>query len=134
MKTRWKSLLLVALLAAGGPALADQSLKSALGLDVEQARKVDMIESKYRKPYSAKRQERDSELRKLRRARIANDSKAIATQEAITTRLQEELRQIYVAKNAEIRTVLRPDQQPRFEKHLQLAKEMKGSSRDAKDF
>jgi hypothetical protein len=34
----------------------------------------------------------------------------------------------------EIRAVLRPDQKPRFEKHLQLAKEMKGSSRDAKDF
>jgi hypothetical protein len=52
MKVNWKSLLLVTLLVISGPALADQSLKSALGLDVEQARKVDMIESKYRKPYS----------------------------------------------------------------------------------
>jgi len=128
------TLLLLATLFAGGPAIADPSLKSALGLDIEQARQVDMIEAKYRKPSAAKRQQRDAELRKLRRARLANDSQGIAEQEAIAARLHEEFRQIHFARNDEIRAVLKPEQKDRFEKHLVAMKEMHGSSRDAKGF
>lgn len=135
------SKLRIALVAAlavvavtGSDAFADPPLKSALGLNVEQARQVDQIESRYRKPYSAKRQERNTELRKLRRARLANDAPAIAKHEAASERMHQELRQIYLSRNDEIRRVLTGEQQARFEAYLQDMKEMKGSSRDVKDF
>ncbi len=114
--------------------MADQSLKSALSLDVEQARQVDAIQAKYRVPFAAKRQVQNQELRKLRRARIANDSKQMAEQEQITNRLHEELRQIRVNEDEEIRRVLRPAQLQKFEEYRKLRKEMIGSSRDDKDF
>lgn len=114
--------------------LADQPLKSALDLDVEQARQVDAIQAKYRQPFAAKRQERNQELRKLRRARIANDSKQMAEQEQVTNRLHEELKQIRVSEDEEIRRVLRPAQLQKFEEYRKLRKEMVGSSRDDKDF
>lgn len=114
--------------------MADQSLKSALSLDVEQARQVDAIQAKYRVPFAAKRQVQNQELRKLRRARIANDSKQMAEQEQVTNRLHEELRQIRVNEDEEIRRVLRPAQLQKFEEYRKLRKEMIGSSRDDKDF
>jgi len=114
--------------------MADQPLKSALSLDIEQARQVDAIQAKYRQPFAAKRQDRNQELRKLRRARIANDSKQIAEQEQITNRLHEELRQIRVSEDDEIRRVLRPAQLQKFEEYRKLRKEMVGSSRDDSDF
>jgi hypothetical protein len=113
--------------------LADQPLKSALDLDVEQARQVDAIQAKYRVPFAAKRQERNQELRKLRRARTANDSQLIAQQEQITNRLHEELKQIRANEDAEIRRLLRPAQVRKFEEYQKLRQEMLGSSRDDKD-
>jgi Spy/CpxP family protein refolding chaperone len=113
---------------------ADAPLKRVLGLDTDQAKKVQEIESKYRRPFAAKRQERNAELRKLRRANLDNDSKAIAQHEATSDKLHEELRQIFLAKNDEIRSVLNASQRAKFEAHLQQNKETIGSSRDAKDF
>ncbi len=75
----WKRMLMMSFVAVS--LLADQPLQSALNLDIEQARQVDAIQAKYRQPFAAKRQERNQELRKLRRARIANDSKQMAEQE-----------------------------------------------------
>lgn len=134
MRTPLTTLVLIAALSAGAPAMADPTLKSALGLDIDQARQVDQIEAKYRKPWAAKRQERNAEFRRMRAAQIANDRHGVAAHEAAGNKLHEEFRQIYLARNDEIRTVLRPDQKERFEKHLQAMKEMHGHSRDVKDF
>ncbi len=128
----WKRMLMMSFVAVS--LLADQPLQSALNLDIEQARQVDAIQAKYRQPFAAKRQERNQELRKLRRARIANDSKQMAEQERIANRLHEELKQIRVNEDEEIRRVLRPAQLQKFEEYRKLRKEMIGSSRDDKDF
>jgi hypothetical protein len=124
---------LLSLTLVASPALADQPLKSALGLDMAQAAQVDAIEAKYRQPFAAKRQERNAELRKARRARLANDSAALAQHEAASEKLHAELQRIFHAKNADIRAVLSAPQRVKFEQQLALNKEMKGSARDAKD-
>jgi Spy/CpxP family protein refolding chaperone len=113
---------------------ADATLKGTLDLNVEQARKVDMIQAKYRPVFASKRQDHNQEARKLRRARIANDSQQIARQEKIVERLHGELKQIRMNEDDEIRRVLSPAQLSKFEEYLKLRKEMVGSSRDAKDF
>ena len=120
-------------LSLSGPARADQPLKSALGLDMAQAAQVDAIEARYRQPFAAKRQQRNAELRQARRARIANDAAALARHEAAGEKLHQELRQIFHARNDEIREVLTASQRERFEQQLALNREMKGSARDAKD-
>jgi hypothetical protein len=114
--------------------LADATLKGTLNLDIEQARKVDMIQARYRQPFAAKRQDHNQEDRKLRRARIANDSKQIAQQEKIVNQLSGELKQMRMAEDDEIRKVLTPVQLTRFEEYLKLRQDMVGSSRDAKHF
>jgi len=114
--------------------MADASLKGTLGLSVDQARAVDTIQARYHKPFASKRQEQNQELRKLRRARIANDSKLMAELEVVTQRLHQELRQIQLNEDDDIRKVLTAEQKVKFEGYLKLRKEMVGSSRDAKDF
>ena len=116
------------------PLCADATLKGTLDLNIEQARAVDTIQAKYRAPFASKRQEHNHEARKLRRARIANDSQGIAQQEAVVDRLHGELKQIRMTEDEEIRRVLSPEQRKKFEDYLKLRKEMVGSSRDAKDF
>lgn len=113
---------------------ADQSLKSALGLSVDQARQVYEIEMRNQKPFAAKRTQRNNERRKLSRAELANDSKLIASQTLVVAKLTEELRQIQFAEDAEIRRLLTPEQLTKHDAYLKLRKEMKGSSRDARDF
>lgn len=130
-----KYLLLVvgALFLFGGPAHADASLKSSLGLSMDQARQVDEIQKKYRRPFNAKRQELNKEMRALRRARIANDSGELARLERVTDKLREELRQIRLKENEEIRAVLNAEQREKFEKVLQQRKDAIGSSRDERE-
>lgn len=113
---------------------ADATLKGTLHLDIDQARKVDAIQAKYRPSFASKRQEQNQEARKLRRARIANDSPQISEQEKIVSRLHEELKQIRMNEDDEIRRVLTPEQLNQFNDYLKLRKEMAGSSRDSKDF
>lgn len=107
--------------------LADAGLKGTLGLSFDQAREVDTIQARYQKPFASKRQEQNQELRKLRRARIANDSKLMAELEVVTQRLHQELRQIQLNEDDEIRKVLTPEQKVKFEGYLKLRKEMLGS-------
>jgi Spy/CpxP family protein refolding chaperone len=114
--------------------MADATLKGTLGLSVDQARVVDGIQARYRPPFAAKRQEQNQELRKLRRARIANDSKLMAELEVVTERLHAQLRQIQLNEDEEIRRVLTAEQRVKFEEYLKLRKAMVGSSRDAKDY
>ncbi len=114
-------------------AAADAPLKSALNLTIEQARETDAIQATHRRLFASKRQERNSELRKLRRAKLANDSKAIAEQETIAERLLNDLRQIRASEDDAIRKLLNPEQKQKFEAYIKQRKEMVGSSRDAAD-
>lgn len=123
-----------ALLLSGGQAQADASYKSSLGLSMDQARQVESIQKKHRQPFAAKRQDLNKEMRALRRARIANDSAALAKQEQITDKLRNELRQIRLKQDDEIRAVLTPEQRVKFEKVLQQEKDAIGSSRDEREF
>jgi Spy/CpxP family protein refolding chaperone len=134
----WKrtvpAVALLGLYLLAGSAWADQSLKSALDLTMDQAKQVQEIQMKYRKPHSAKRQERNTQMRKLRRARIANDSQSVAREEPIARRLHEEMMAIQAQEDAEVRRLLTPDQNAKFDAYLKLRREMKGSSRDDKEF
>ena len=123
-------LVLGAFLLLGGTAHADQSLKSALGLSMDQAKQVSDIEAKYRKPFSAKRTALNTEMRAMRRAKVENDSAKLAKQEAITEQMADELYDIRKARNAEIMAVLNPQQVALFEQVLEKRLES-GSTRDA---
>lgn len=112
----------------------DATLKSALGLSTDQARQVYEIQASYRPKFASKRQQRNTELRRLRRAHIANDSQQIAQLEKVTAALHEELRQIRLSEDADIRKLLNAEQKKKFEDYIKLRKEMVGSSRDDKDF
>jgi Spy/CpxP family protein refolding chaperone len=122
----------LSLIVLAGALLADQPLKSALGLSMDQAKAVYDIEMKHQKPFAAKRQERNAERRKMVRTKLANDSKLMAEQERIVDRLTAELRQIQMTEDAEIRRLLTPEQSKKFDDYLKLRREMKGSSRDDK--
>ena len=99
----------LSLIVLAGVLSADQSLKSALGLNMDQAKAVYDIEMKHRKPFAAKRQDRNAERRKMVRAKLAHDSKLMAEQEKIVERLTAELRQIQMTEDAEIRRLLTPE-------------------------
>ena len=122
--------LLLPLILMGLTAWAEAPLKDALGLTIDQARQVQEIQAQHRPKFAAKRQERNRELRVLRRAKLANDSTQIARQEKITDKLTEELKQIQMHEDAEIRRLLTPEQNRKFDDYLKLRKEMVGSSRE----
>lgn len=75
--------------AASMMLLADQPLKSALGLSMDQARVTAGIQKMYQQPYVQKRGEYLRQMRVLRRARIANDSEGTARAEQVAHRLHE---------------------------------------------
>ena len=125
------AILAISLLATSHVS-ADAPLKKKLGLSVDQAREVQAIQKKYRRPFAAKRGELHKEQRKLRRARSANDSVMIKKQTAVTTKLEQELRQIRINENAQIRTVLDDAQKAKFEEVIKARRQMAGSSRDAR--
>ena len=130
MRRSFLSFLLLGLTVFGGAAFADAPLKTVLELDVEQAREVAEIQGAYRREYAAKRGEHNREERKLRRARIANDSEQIATQEEITAKLKGELRAIKASEDEAIRKVLNPEQDAKFDAYIAKRNAMVGSSRD----
>ena len=134
MRSKLITLVSSSLLLIGSAAHADAPLKSSLDLDTEQARQVQEIQKSYRQTFRAKRQEMTRESRKLRRARNANDSALIAHQETIVTGLQEELRAIRTAENEEIRKLLTPEQNKKFDEVIEQRRAMVGSSRDANVF
>lgn len=113
---------------------ADASLKSALGLTMDQAKQVQEIEAKYQKPYAAKRGEYTTQMRKVRRARIANDRAALEAEEPVARRLHGEWRAIQAQEDAEIRRLLTPEQGKKFDEFLKLRREMVGSARDDKEY
>ena len=124
--------LVLGLLLIAPAAFADAPLKSKLGLDMDQAKVVAEIQAKYRKSKRSVRQELNRESRKLRAARSANDSAAVATQEAVVARLEGEMRGQILGEDDEIRKVLTPDQLAKFESYLEERNAMAGSSRDVR--
>ncbi|MDX2269552.1 MAG: Spy/CpxP family protein refolding chaperone [Bryobacter sp.] len=114
--------------------LADQPLKSALGLTMDQARAVDEIQRQYQRPFAAKRQQYNTQMRALRRARIANDSAAVIREEKLARQLHQEMRGIQAQEDEAIRKLLTPEQDQKFAAYLKLRREMVGSSRDDKEF
>lgn len=115
-------------------ALADAPLKSALGLDIEQAAKVDAIQAQAREAVRPVRGELLREERVLRRAKIANDAAGIARQEAILAPLRDSLAKIFAHESEQIRALLNPEQAKKYEAWLKTRDEMAGSSRDVKEF
>jgi len=118
MSVKYLLLVVGALFLGSGVAHADPTLKARLSLSMEQAKQVDDIQKKYRKPFAAKRTAYMKEMRALRRANIANDSAGVARQEKITAKLREDLRVMRKQENDEIRAVLTPAQREKFEQLL----------------
>ncbi len=124
--------LVLAVMAAS--LLADAPLKEALGLSMDQAKIVDGIKAKYRKPYIAKRHDLTNEERWMRAAKVKNNSQEVAERQKTVERLAAEFKAIQMEEDAEIRKVLTPEQSKKFDAYLKLRQEMKGSSRDARYF
>lgn len=111
-------------------AFADESLQTALALDVDQARQVGEMQARHRKQFAAGRQAYNAESRALRRARLANDAAEIARLESLTESMRADLTAMRAGHDAEIRRVLRPDQSGLFDAHIVKRQQMRGSSRD----
>ena len=124
--------VLVASLLVSTAAVADAPLKSKLDLDMDQAKAVAEIQAEYRKSKRSVRQELNRESRKLRRARSANDSQAVAEQEEIVARLEGEMRELILSEDDAIRGQLTPTQLAAFEDYLDERNDMVGSSRDVR--
>jgi Spy/CpxP family protein refolding chaperone len=133
MRVSLLSIVLLGLTVFSGHAVADAPLKTALGLDIEQARQVDEIQSDYRRQYAAKRGDHNREDRVLRRARIANDSEKIATQEKVVEELKQDLREIKAREDEAIRKLLTPEQEEKFDAYIEKRNNMAGSSRDVRN-
>jgi Spy/CpxP family protein refolding chaperone len=126
--------ILMVLVVMGASMMADAPLKSALGLSMDQAKAVDEIKAKFQKPYIAKRHDLTNEERWMRAARVKNNSKEVAERQKTVERLAAEFKAIQMAEDAEIRKVLTPEQNKKFDDYLKLRQEMKGASRDARYF
>ena len=115
MKAKLLSIVAFGLLLVAGSAFADAPLKSKLDLTVEQASAVAAIQADYRRKFAAVRQDFNRESRALRRARRADDAEAMAQQELVVADLQAQMTAVRMAENAEIRTLLTPEQQSKFD-------------------
>lgn len=101
-------------------ARADASLKSALDLSMDQARAATEIRDRRFPAFQKKRGEYHTQMRKLRRARIANDSAGVVREDAIARRLHAEMVALIHAQDDEIRTLLTPAQSKKFDAYLEL--------------
>ncbi|GAB4404891.1 MAG: hypothetical protein OHK0021_17140 [Bryobacter sp.] len=94
---------------------------------------MDEIQRQYQRPFAAKRQQYNTQMRVLRRTRIASDSAAVIREEKLARQLHQEMRGI-PQENEAIRKLLTPEQDQKFAAYLKLRREMVGSSRDDKEF
>lgn len=125
---------LMAVVFCSTMAMADAPLKSALGLSMDQAKAATEIHTRRFPAFQKKRGEYTTQMRKLRRARIANDSAAVAREDAIARQLHSEMMALMHAEDDEIRKLLTPEQSRKFDDYLKLRREMVGSSRDDKEY
>jgi hypothetical protein len=115
-------------------AYGDAPLKSALDLSIDQAARVDEIQKQTRDAVRPVRTELHREQRALRRARIANDSEAIARQEKLIEPLRMKLAALDESETRQIRAILTPEQNVKYDAYLKTRDEMVGSSRDVKEY
>ena len=115
-------------------AYADAPLKSALDLNIEQAAQVAKIQEQTRNAIQPIRTELHREERALRRARLANDSQAISKQEALIEPLRRKFAAIHEGEIKQIRTLLTPEQNTKYDAYLKTRDQMVGSSRDVKEY
>ncbi len=71
---------------------------------------------------------------KLRRARIANDSAAVAREDATARQLHGEMMALMHEEDDEIRKLLTPEQRKKFDAYLKQRREMVGSSHDDQEY
>ena len=126
--------IICSLFLFSGSAYADKPLKSALDLNIEQAKQVAAIQQEARNAIRKPRGELHRKQRELRRAKVANDSAAIARLEQEILPLQEEMRQIHAQEEQQIRALLTPEQTAKYEQWLKERDAMVGSSRDVKEY
>lgn len=136
LKTFRAALMTAAFVVAlsSGTARADAPLKSALGLSMDQAKAATEIQTRRFPAFQEKRTEYNRQMRKLRRARIANDSAAVVREDAIARRLHGEMMALMHEEDDEIRKLLTPAQSKKFDDYLKLRREMAGSSRDDREY
>jgi hypothetical protein len=115
-------------------AYADAPLKSALALSIEQAAQVAKIEEQARSAIRPVRSELHREERALRRAKLANDSQAISRQEALIEPLRRKFAAIHESETRQIRALLTPEQNTKYDAYLRTRDQMAGSSRDVKEY
>lgn len=115
-------------------ALADAPLKSALGLSMDQAKAATEIHTKRFPAFQKKRGEYTDQMRKLRRARFANDSAAVEREDAIARRLHGEMMALMHEQDDEVRKLLTPEQSEKFDAYLKQRREMVGGSRDDREY
>lgn len=116
------------------PAYADAPLKNALGLNIEQAAQVAKIEEQTRNAIRPVRTELLRGERALRRAKLANDSQAISKQEALIEPLRRKFAAIHEGETRQIRALLTPEQNTKYDAYLKTRDQMVGSSRDVKEY
>jgi hypothetical protein len=124
----------VCLFLLASAAHADESLKSALDLNIEQAAQVAKIEEQTRNAIRPIRTELQREERALRRAQLANDSQAISKQEALIEPLRRKFAATHENETKQIRTLLTPAQNAKYDAYLKTRDQMVGSSRDVKEY
>ena len=127
-------LLLLLAVIWSTPIWADASLDTQLGLDAGQSRQLAAIEATYRRDFASVRQEYNRQSRALRRARIANDSDEIARLGSVTESLGAQLAEMREAQDRRIVSLLRVDQQAKFDAYRKERQQMLGSSRDERLF
>ncbi len=127
-------LLLAITLLWSTASLADASLTTRLGLDIDQSRQLADIEADYRREFASLRQVYNRESRALRRARLANDSAEVARLTTVTEGLRQQLIALRKAQDARIAALLRPEQEARFAAYVEERRQMDGSSRDERLF
>ncbi|ANM29817.1 hypothetical protein ABI59_09845 [Acidobacteria bacterium Mor1] len=132
MRLKTLTLAIVLLALSASVAQADAPLAKRLELDTAQAGTVAEIQAKHRAEMRKERGALNRESRALRRARAANDSELVAKQEAVVAELQSKMAQRILAEDAEIRAVLNPEQQKKFDAWIEERNKMVGSSRDAR--
>ena len=115
-------------------ARADAPLKSALSLNIDQAAQVAKIEEQARNAIRPVRSELLREERALRRAKLANDSQAIAKQEALIEPLRQKFASIHAEETRQIRALLTPEQNTKYDAWLKIRDQMAGSSRDVREY
>ncbi len=122
------------LLLVASSAYADAPLKSTLSLNLEQAAQVAKIEEQARNAIRPLRTELNREERALRRAQLANDSQAISKQEALIEPLRRKFAAIHESETKQIRALLTPEQNTKYDAYLKTRDQMAGSSRDVKKY